>query len=356
MSENTTNTVSKKKTLTASERDAIKGQLYIREHLDSPVRHYKYSEEIEESWKKELHYLDHDVKMLSFARNELDAISDCYLIYAVSCLGVTEAEGIKLFLTAIKNSTAGVTIMDVDNSDYLRGRLKALTRLGMFFRFKYKVTVEHKGEMKDNLITLYTTLKDSQAFMNQKLGKNLVFNDWIQAKPHFELMGWAAAAYTASVIAQSDRFIEFDQGVFSTKAIGTRFIPSIVKLRLNESEPVYVGVMGAFLHRLKGGQSENDYKRNCSKAVAIIKQFLYSKDSGDKYARMVVVVEDNADLNEMADCIQASENLFDDYDRVYFTGEGALKTIPDVKKCFLVMKRENTEKGYSFVPKEPDFM
>lgn len=344
------------KTTKPSKKSILAETVHIREQLNNDVRHYKYIEEAEESWAKEIHYMEHDVKLLAFARNELDAISDCYLIYAVACLGVTEAEGIKLFLSAIKKSTAGVTIMDVDNNDYLRGRLKYLTRLGMFFRFKYTVHVENKGEMKENIITLYTVLNDAQTFMNKKLAKNLAINDWIQAKPIYELMGWASAAYAAGKIAQSDKFIEFDQGVFATKAIGTRFIPSIVKLRYQEDDVVYVGVIGAFLHRLKGGQSERDYEKNCSKLVAVIKQFLYSRDVNGHYGRVVMVVEDNGDLNEMAEWIHKSQNLEEDYDRIYFTGEGALKTIPDLGRSFLVMKKEDTKNGYSFVPKVPDFI
>ena len=330
--------------------------VHIREQLNSGIRHYQYYEGIEDNWIKELHYMDHDIKMLAFAKSELDAISDIYLLYAVACLGVTEMEGIKLFLSAVKNSTAGVTTMDVTNTDYLRSRLKYLTRIGMFFKFRYTVEIEDNGETKENSITLYTIVKDAQTFMNQKLGKKLAVHEWIQAKPAFELMGWSAGAYTAGVIAQSDRFLEFKQGVFATKAIGTTFIPAIVKLKLTDTEPVYVGVMSAFLHRLKGAQSENDYQDNCILLVNTIKQYLYSRDAKQQYARAVVVVEDNADLNEAAEWIVKSGRLEEDYDRIYFTGEGALKTIVDTKKAFLGIIKDTSKQGYTFIPQEPDFL
>ena len=59
----------------------------------------------------------------------------------------------------------------------------------------------------------------------------------------------------------------------------------------------------------------------------------------------------------VADYISRAGILADDYERIYFTGEGAIRQTADedVCDCFLQMRDLNGD-GYDFVSVVPEFM
>ena len=60
----------------------------------------------------------------------------------------------------------------------------------------------------------------------------------------------------------------------------------------------------------------------------------------------------------MAKWIDQCGYVSEDYDRIYFTGEGALRYIQDIRGSFLQMKKNapSAKEPYSFVPVVPDFL
>lgn len=331
----------------------------LKTQLNSGIRRYVCSEKMKDTLEKEFKYLEQDIKLKRFAADEIGMVSDCYLLYAVACLGVADIESIAMFDTAVYGTDAGLHIMDVNNSDYLRNRLEALMINGLLFKMKYVIdTFDEDGNPRVTHNSFYIIEKDGLTFMNRVLSKRVVGQSWLVASNPYELIGNCAAGYVAGMLSRGGKFLEFKQGIFSTKAIGTVFIPSIVKLELSNGEPIYVGVIDAFLHRYEITQTKGDYEDRCIFKVNTIKQYLYHRDSRDNYAAVVVTVEDNKDLNEIAYWIGRVGNLSDDYDRIFFTGEGIFRhnDIKKKKKLFLKMKELPGDKGIEFVPVEPEFL
>lgn len=344
-------------------KDVVKKSVIPRKQLDSDIRHFKFNEECSESWQKEFNYKNQDVKLLRFARDEIGMISDLFLLYAVAILGIADLDTIRSFLSTIKNNDVGGQIMDVSKKDLVKLRIKSLHANGLLFRYRYNVyALNTEGENVVNEITLYTLEPDSQAFMNNKLAKRTVFRDWFAVKPMYELIGWAAAGYVATEVARKADFLEFKQGVFKTKAIGTVFNPCILKVNLKTAPDsvTYIGFFSSFLHHDSKIHLTGDYEDICIRLVSSIKQYFFFRDQKKSIARAVVVCEDNADLVEITSWIHKMENvchLKEDYDRLYFTGEGIVKNSDDISKCFLQMVEDTTEKrGYSIVSASPDFV
>ncbi len=331
----------------------------LRQQLNSGTRKYVCDDKIRQTLKREFHSVDHDIKLKRFAYDEMGFISDCHLLYAVACLGVADIDSIANFNIALRRSNSELHIMDVSDSDTLRGRLKTLMANGFLFKIMYEVdTCDENGNARTTHVSLYTMSKDGVFHMNNMLGKRIVHQDWIQSRSPYELVGVCAAGYAATRVAtSSDSFIEFKQGIFQTKAIGTVFIPAILKLKFNGDEPVYIAFIDAFLKRYEIAQTVGDYEDRCIYKVNVIKQYLYFRDSRSSYASVVVVVENNSDLNSMADWMLRCGNFDDnDLERIYFTGEGPLEASKNISDSFLQMKRAKTEQGYEFLPARPVFL
>lgn len=338
-------------------KELMAKSIEIRHLLDSDARHFKWDDDAKETWERTYYRLEHDVKLLRFAEDAMGAISDCFILYAVACLGCTDTDGVRMFLRAMRDNSAGVTIMDIDNLDYVRERMKSLLSLGFLFTYNYTVYAHDKnGKLNENGIKLFTIDKSGQSFMNQKLAKRTAIHEWIQAKPEFELIGWAACSYVHGRVATSGKYIESKQGIFQTKAIGTAFIPSILRMELNDGKAADIGFISAFLYKGQGFMTEHDYEDRCIFTVNLIKQFFFNRDSKKRIARAVVVVENNADLVEIGTWIDKMGNLVDDYDRLYFTGEGAMRYKTDIRGSFLQMRKGTAKQPLVFIPVVPDFL
>ncbi len=347
-------------------KEELQRAVDMRVLLDSDVRRYKYDSATGGTYKKEFKAVNRDTRLLSFAMDEIGAASDCYIMYAIIVLGVADLEGIRLFLKAMhaKHKDLSISDMSEKSIDAIRSRLHQLAKLGFLFRHCYSVTCRNpKGEMSEDGVSLFTITNSAQSFVDNKLEKTTAVNEWIQAKPLYVLEGFAACAYISGRIAQNKGYIEHKQGVFKTAAIGVRSIANVLKMSKNDdpSVPVYVGFMYSFRHLNKATQTMDDYHDLCERLGFMMKQFLYCYDSKKRVTRLVIVVEHNADLVEVADIIVKNPNLLEDYDRIFFTGEGLIrnkaKDDTDFRDCFLKMvKAPRTKAKYVFVPAEPDFI
>lgn len=348
-----------KKTTKPRITKALKNAIIIRQNLNRGTRHYIYSSDVRETYKKEYNYVQQDVKLLRFAQDIVGAISDCYILYAVSVMGVADMDSLRLFLKALSNSDKNLSIADPDNKELLKRRVKTLVTNGFLFKHRYEVdTFDANNEPIVNRVSLYSIDKSAQSFMNQKLAKRIAVNEWFSAKPLKELIGWTACGYIEGAVAQnSSSYLEHKQGIYKTKTLGTSFIPGVLKTH-NKNGNFYTAFIPSFLHRDLMFQTEDDYTDACYQTLNLIKQYLYFRDMREQNARVVIVVEDNADLNNICDLILEAQSLNVDLERIYFTGEGAVKCagVQNVKECFLQMKLSSDGTEYQLYNVIPDFM
>ena len=345
----------------------------IRINLDNPNRYFAYTKEAKDSYDKEYNYVNGDIKLAQFANDVQGIASDCYILYAVASLGCTDLEGIRLFLSAMSNKYKDLSISNMADVSSVRNRIRGMMQSGMLFKHRYVISAAVEDEQMldsvkteggsersiSNKVVLYTITKSAQTLANHKLGRRTVIDDWIQAKPLYELMGIASCSYVAGRIAHNKAYIEQSQGVYSTKIIGTVFMASELEMACaNNDRPAYVGFIPAFLHFDKSIKTAEVFEEDCRYLVKRMHQYLYSRDLSKDIARLVVVVEDNSDLVQIAKRISMDEKMPPNYDRVYFTGEGVVRQAKTSKLegCFLQMVQDNSENGYSFVPARPDFI
>lgn len=338
----------------------IKQSIYIREMLNGADRRFVYSKGAQDSYEKVFSPVNHDVRLLNFAKDQIGAISDCYILYAVSMMGVCDIESVMLFLRVLSNKHKDLSISDMKDYDGVKKRFTSLVKNGFLFKHRYEFKTEDASGKKTSrkIVNMYSIERSGQLLISQKLGTRLNVNEWIDAKPLNELMGWAACGYVKGRIVESGRFVEHKQGVVRTRAIGTAMYPGEVKMLSKNGESINVAFIQGFMRHNKAAQTRAQYEDSCLYTVNIIKQFFYLRDVQKKLSRMVVVVEDNPDLMTVADFIHSSGILSEDYDRIYFTGEGVVRAArdgEDVSKSFLKI-RDNGDGTYDFEPAAPDFI
>lgn len=350
----------------------LKETLNIRNRLKAPGRRFVFSKYAKNTYDKEFKYMNHDTKLINFARDIVGATSDCYLLYAVAALGVTDLEGIRLFLGAMHRKNKELSIPDMRQVSSVRHRLHELCKNGMLFRVTYEVPKDSEVALTEdgddgtdnveqdvNKVTLYTATNSTIALINKKLDRKLVVDEWIQAKPLFDLMAWSSCAYVAGRIAQNKGYVDQVQGIYKTPAIGTVILPGILKMMAPNGEDInYIAMVPGYLHLDPSTTTEENFEKNCEYRMKWIKQFFYYQDSKHHYAKVVVVVEDNSDLVQIARKLHSFGILREDYDRIFFTGEGAVRSAKTAKltHCFLRMEEDRSDEGFSFLPATPDFI
>lgn len=346
---------SRKKSTEPTELDAVP----VRESFTKGFRRFICPEEIKETYEKHYESLPRDVKLLRFAQGSLGPISDCYIMYAISLLGFADRETIFGFLHAIRRVNKELYIPDIADNDSAAKRLANLYHSGFLFMHQYFVPGTDKEDDYDTYAKLYSITSDGIQFMNQQLGKRVVENRWLQAKPLQEVIGWACASYVAVCIANQNGFHEFNQGLYRTRDIGTVIMPPVVKTELNEAKehPAYISVIPAYLRFDPSYQAKNDYKDVCYRFVNTISQYFYNNDVKNRYGRVVVVVEDDDDLMEAASWIHKTGNLKEHYPRIFFTAEGALRSTGKLDGNFLCMREDPSDpNSFNILPAQPDFI
>lgn len=334
--------------------DKVQEGIRIRQALNDPARHFRISDDVISSYDKHYSYIQHDLKLLRFSKDEIGAVSDCFILYAIARMGCADCAAIQNFLRALQKRHPGLSIADVENKDIVRKRLLSLTNNGFLFKHQYEVMCAYKDGTRANAVTLYTIDKDSQTFMNQKLSSRVPINAWVNAKPLSELIGWAAASCAGAKVANSSSFLEYKDGIFRSRSIGTAWVAMEVKTG-KEEHAVYAAFIPAFLHFVSSYQTKDAFQDYCIYRINVIRNYFLFRDARNADSRMVVVVEDNADLMDFARLIVSTGVLLPELDRIYFTGEGALLNKTDISECFLRMSVDGANK-IDFYEEIPDFI
>lgn len=337
--------------MAASTKSVLQKTYIVRQSLDNPYRHMVYNESVMDSLTKTFHFKTADVKMLQFANDEVGAVSDCFIMYAIGHMGAAEEKGICLFLNAMSRKYPALNIIDYsapDASAVLHNRLLILTKYGFLFKNSYKV-------LQDD-VSLYSLTEDSFHLIRQKLSKSYAINSWFPAKCFHELVGWAAGAYVGAQIAQDTAFEDYLERVLRTKQLGSVFLPSELKMSAKHGM-YYVGVISAYLYHDTRIMTEAGYREYCVSKLNTIKNYLLARTK-KATAIVVVAVADNEDLNAMVNLIQRSEVFTDLVDRIYFTGEGVvLNKSCELKDSFLQLVPDNSsDSGYDLLSTVPVFL
>lgn len=334
------------------EKELVAKSLAAKTAINSTNRHYLVSDKVIGTYSKKYKYVDHDIKLLRFANDAIGTMSDAFILYAVAMMGVCDRMSIQNFLRSLKRLHPDLSISNPDDNDAIRARLRALTDNGFLFRHLYKVDIvsQQTGKLVEEDVLLYTLDKGSQTFMNQKLGFFTKINDFMQAKPIEELIGWAAASYAASMLSKDYSFAEFNQGIFRCRDLGTVMMPVELSLRIGE-HAYYVCHIPAFLYRNKSRQTEKKFQNDCYHKLSLIKNYLAWRAGKEDEPFAVLVAESMQDMERMKNLLVETKELLDFTERIYFTGEGLLKKTTELKDAYFSMVK--TEKGYELVSSQP---
>ena len=339
--------------------EIAKRTLFLRTCLDNSKRRFIYSSIAEDSFQKMYQYLDADRKLLRFAEDSMGTISDCYILYAIAQLGITDRQTLQIMLRNLKMRAPDLNIEDMSDDSSVKRRLSTLYKSGLLFVVEYKTQAPSNRE-KASLIQpyrLYTIDKEAQNLMNMKLSKRLPYNNWLQAKLLPGMIGWACAAYAGVAASLSKYFVEYLDGAFRNKYLGVYYFPCELKFQIDDI-PAYVAVIEAFLYHDTRTQTKADFDQVRVTKINAIKNYIFARSKkGPAY--VIVVVQDNADLVDMARLIIETEVVKDCLENVFFTGEGIIRELDSAQGAFLQMvltDEETAATPFDFVAAEPPFI
>ena len=174
------------------------------------------------------------------------------------------------------------------------------------------------------------------------------------------MIGWSAAGYVGTMIAQNRAFEKFLDRVLKTKMVGMIFMPCEVRTVMGDMKN-HIAVIPSYLHRDKSYMTEGDYLTNVAYKLMTIMNYLncaVSREDGRKEAYVVVAVENNIDLNEIGNHISNYTSLHNMLDRIYFMGEGTIREKKgDVKTSSLQIRvGSQYENGYEYYYSELPFV
>jgi len=340
---------------------------YVLHCSNAPERNYIYSGEVKESYTQQYDYYPEAVQLKRVAAGDMGNISDAYILYILSLSSHASAETVINFLTAYVQAHKELHIIhDIYSSSQqsepmMLSRMKFMANSGFLFRKSYDVD---RPDGKYDRIVLYGTNKETQTYMNMKLRKRVVIRTWNFATPIDTAIAEAATSYVASVVALKSgcRLEALKEDAIKTAEMGT-IIPSSPCLFLDSTDEKYqVMFCPAFLNQDTSYQTDNDFERTLKYKVDLIRNYLYAYNRGGnapvkRPAYCTVVCESKKDMENMKLVIQQTRSLIKtgNLPNVYFTSEGAIRTITNIKDAFL--RLDCTEEGELYFKKEiPPFI
>lgn len=328
-----------------------------REAIDNGANRYFFIDEKEQVFEKQYKYVDENRKLLSFANGIYGTISDCYILFAVASLGVTDRRGIQNFLTVLKSHDQNRYIADPSDDANYSSRIAQLSKYGLLFKFKYYYGI-NDGIGKEN--TLYTVAGDAVNLVNQKLSRKCVENKWIQAKSPRELLGWASAAFVGIKLSNQRNFKQFEDGVFRNRGVGSYHFPCECKYVIEGKEglfPAYVAVIDSYLFYDERIHNESEYDEYVEKKLNAIRKYIrYRSNKGPCF--IVCSCMNDSDLNELGSMMIRADFSQEELEHIYFTGAGAFDESRIVDCPYLRMKINESEDAieYDFYAERPLFL
>lgn len=344
-----------------------KNSVIIRKLLNEGSKHFLVTPYVQENFGYHYKFVQRENRTYQYALGNVCTISDCYILYVISILGVCDMISIRTCLLSLSAKYPELCIADVLDKDVLRKRLRALFKCGYLFKITYNLnmnppkltsTSESEAEEEESMsiIALYTLDRDAHTIMNKVLCKNVTLKDWIQVSREREVIGIAASSYITSCMTKSPYFINLLDGCFRTKEVGTSFMDSELRFQ-RDNKDYYVGTIHMFLHRDDRIMTEDDYYEYCTRKLNVIKNYLYIRNKKGK-SRVICVCESNDDLVSISKMILVSGAFPEHLDHIFFTGEGAVRSInEEICSCMLqIDAKMSTPEKVVFTNGEPTFL
>lgn len=303
--------------------------------LEKPGRQYKYEVSCDESIEKQYKYIEGSRKKFAYAQDECGGIFDCFILYAIAMLGIADRTSIRLFLKNLKKCNPNLYIADMDNTEGLRSRLRALQKYGYVFATSIAYQHQERNGEIENRATYYTIDKDANEMMNRTLSKRVPYNKFLENMPVCRILGWASVSYAGSCICNHSNFCAYLDGAFRSKLLGKFYFPSEIKF-FDGIDLHYVGMLDAYLLQDKRTQSDVDFAEWQASKINAIKNYLAVRTSKG-ITEFVICVQDAEDLNKIGKLILRTRILIEYLPYIYFTGEGILKSVEHMEEAFLQM-------------------
>ena len=330
--------------------ECLKRALFIRKELSSEQRRYSISQEIMDSLQKSYKPFSKDLKYTYLAEDSIGTLTDCYIMYAIAVLRIAEIETLQRFLTCLIKRNPHLVILDPNEYESFKRRLKTLHNCGMLFKHMYRKKINGK---EDCPVTLYSLDSETQELMNQALSMRTKNYPWLQVKPIIELLGMASCSTVTVALMQEKGFLKYLPAIYKTRDIGTFILPSELQFQ-KESQLFNVGIIPSYLYHLETVQALDAYLENCLFRIKMISNFLFiAEKQYNSCSRVVCVVESNDDLmnicKKILNLILANSVPESILQNIYFVGEylGEMN--------FLQMYI-SSDKECDFIAVTPDFL
>lgn len=371
--------------MTTSTLKEKKEVLALRSAMDDDEGRFRFNDNVRESFANKYSYMPKSEREYYVHIGDVCTIADCYILYIIGHFGVADLYTIKRALANIKRDTGkSLLIPNTDDSkiDHLRARIVAMARRGFICASHYNLnggafeidTLEKAAgaetlflgnESKkvmgvgtgSYLVTLYSMDHEAYSVMNSKLHKKVIPKDWIQEKGDFTMIGIASSAYAASHLMANTSYRSLGNNFFKTPEFGTASVNGELIFETKDGVKTTVGMVSAYLRKDDRIMTEEDYKEECLYKLRLIRNYLYKRTYKENGA-VVISVENQAELVRFSKMIFYTEGLQKYLPCIYFTSEGAIKSVDgDMTKALLrIVPNEDAALGYDFVNAKAPFL
>lgn len=338
-----------------------KAAIVIRSTYEKGQRVYGCDDRVMNSFEKEYRAIPSETRLSRLASGSVMTISDCFIVYVIACWGCISLRALFNVLKSLKNRHKDLFITDFADYEKLRERLRSLRSNGFIFTIRYDIrrgvatstpTTDEEYDEDDHLrVALYTVDRMAVSIMDQALRKKVHVRDWLQAAREYMLIGCASATYAASCLTSYEGFYDIDEGRVRTGFVNGEISAEVVFKNAATKKVARIGTMSIFLRDDERIMTGMGYYQSVVDTYNLIKNYLYSRQSGGREAYLILVVEDNADLNRFTEHATQFVSMMEGYlPSIFFTSEGAIRTFgEDFSKCLIrCVEDSSAEFGYSF--------
>lgn len=316
----------------------------IKKCSDSAERCFIYSAEADESYSLKYNYFPDSVKMHRFQSGEYGTVSDTYILYMLTLLGNVSVETIENMLEAYSRNYKNLLIAQKlitsssSKQSHVESRIKVLLKNG--FVFSQNFDIGRPDGMFDKIV-LYGVGRDTQTFMNRKLGKNVVMRPWEMAIPLNDAISEAASAFVASIVALKGgcRLKSIKEDAFKSKEMGTVLLPPTLFLDgTSELEKYQVLFYPAFLNHVSFYQTDGDFERTIKYKMDCVRNYIYMYRNVSRKPFCIFVCESGNDMEKVRKVLQQLRQMQESLPFIYFTSEGAVRYISNLRDAFLQIR------------------
>lgn len=365
-----------------TEADMRRYAANIKHCSNSPEREFVLSNDSMGDAKPRMKFATPDKKAKMMGDLEVGSISDAFILWALATLDYATVETLEMFLKAVHRGNPeygipdGYLTISKPAKSPIQARVEQLYRMAFVFRKVFpsadpnKIKMDYKPdddvymsldkmqEEDPRNIIIYGPMPDSTATMNRLIDRRLPIKANMYATSPRMSFAKAACAYVAASVSSKiqARLVGVKEDSFKTLEMGTIELPPVLKYDVMDGNKVKekynVCYFPVFFGRMSLYQNEMDEKEMMKIRCDEVVNYLYAMTKGEankpnpRKTYVVMVCESSDDMDTFTALCESYSRIlnYGNIDRIYITSEGAIRTIPDITKTFLKMRR--TEEGY----------